>query len=114
MLNQGSAKIRGMSSRTRLVAAALSCLTPWFAAAPRAAAGDLAQIMARGSVRVLAGADEDPAWFSIRKSESPGFEREVLEGFARLHKLRFEAVPVARWRKRSRCCCARRATSWPA
>ena len=27
---------------------------------------------------------------------SPGFEREV-EGFARLHKLRFEAVPVVRW-----------------
>jgi ABC-type amino acid transport substrate-binding protein len=97
VLNQGSAKIRGMSSRTRLVAAALSCLTPSFAAAPRVAAGDLAQIMARGSVRVLAGADEDPVWFSIRKSESPGFEREVLEGFARLHKLRFEAVPVARW-----------------
>ena len=36
-------------------------------------------------------------WFSLRKSESPGFEREVLEGFARLHKLRFEVVPIARW-----------------
>ena len=57
----------------------------------------MAQIRARGSVRVLAAADEDPVWFSIRKSESPGFEREVLEGFARLHKLRFEVVPVVRW-----------------
>ncbi len=65
--------------------------------ATRASTADLAEIKARGTLRVLASADEDPVWFSIRKSEAPGFEREVLEGFARLHKLRFEAVPVARW-----------------
>src|SRR3990172_9256706 len=45
----------------------------------------------------LSAADEDPAWFSLRGGASPGFEREVLEGFARLHKLRFEAVPIVRW-----------------
>ena len=54
-------------------------------------------ILLRGSLRVLAAADEDPAWFSLRGGASPGFEREVLEGFARLHKLRFEAVPIVRW-----------------
>jgi ABC-type amino acid transport substrate-binding protein len=73
----------------------------WFlafvAGTPMAAAADLAQIRARGTLRVLASPDEDPLWFSLRKSESPGFEREVLEGFARLHKLRFEAVPIVRW-----------------
>lgn len=86
-----------MSSRKRLVAAAVgSCLAACVTAAG-AAAADLAEIRKRGSLRVLAAADEDPVWFSIRKSESPGFEREALEGFARLHKLRFDAVPVARW-----------------
>ena len=59
--------------------------------------GDLAEVKARGSLRVLVGADEDPAWFAQRASASPGFEREVLEGFARLQKLSFEVVPVPHW-----------------
>jgi ABC-type amino acid transport substrate-binding protein len=66
-------------------------------AAGRAGAGDLDDLKARGSLRVLVAADEDPVWFSLRPSAAPGFEREVLEGFARLQKLRFEIVPVPRW-----------------
>jgi membrane-bound lytic murein transglycosylase F len=66
-------------------------------AASVAAAGDLAELKARGRLRVLAAADEDPAWFAQRGGPAPGFEREILEGFARVHKLRFEVVPVARW-----------------
>jgi len=65
--------------------------------AAAAVAGDLAEIRTRGSLRVLAAADEDPAWFSQQGGPTPGFEREILEGFARLQKLRFEAVPVPRW-----------------
>jgi len=65
--------------------------------AASATGGDLAAIKARGSLRVLAAADEDPAWFAPHASDSPGFEREVLEGFARVQKLRFETVPVVRW-----------------
>ena len=61
------------------------------------AAGDLAAIRARGSLRVLAAADEDPVWFSQRSGPQPGFEREVLEGFARVQKLSFEVVPVPHW-----------------
>ena len=64
---------------------------------PAAGAADLAEIRTRGSLRVLAAADEDPVWFSRRGGASPGFEREIFEGFARLQKLRFEVVPVARW-----------------
>jgi ABC-type amino acid transport substrate-binding protein len=60
-------------------------------------AADLAEIRAHGALRVLAAADEDPAWFALRPGPSPGFEREVLEGFARVARLRFEVVPVARW-----------------
>jgi ABC-type amino acid transport substrate-binding protein len=62
-----------------------------------ASAGDLAAIRARGSLRVLAAADEDPTWFSQRSGPQPGFEREVLEGFARVQKLSFEVVPVPHW-----------------
>ena len=58
-------------------------------------AADLAEIKARGALRVLAGHDEN--WFSVKPSGPPGFEREVLEGFARLHDLRFEIVAVERW-----------------
>jgi ABC-type amino acid transport substrate-binding protein len=87
-----------MGSRKRLVASAVGAwLAAFVGAAPLAAAADLAAIKARGSLRVLAAADEDPVWFSLRAGPSPGFEREVLEGFARMHKLRFEAVPVVRW-----------------
>jgi ABC-type amino acid transport substrate-binding protein len=63
----------------------------------RAPAADFADIRARGVIRVLAATDENPEWFSMRSSARPGFEREVLEGFARIHKLRFEVVGVAHW-----------------
>jgi ABC-type amino acid transport substrate-binding protein len=66
-------------------------------AAPWAAAADLDAIAARGSLRVLVGAGEEPVWFSVNGGDAPGFEREVLEGFARLHKVRFEAVVVEEW-----------------
>jgi len=56
---------------------------------------DMAEVKARGTLRVLAAHDEN--WFSLEKSGPPGFERDVLEGFARLHGLRFEAVAVERW-----------------
>lgn len=66
-------------------------------ASPLLRAADLPEIRASGALRVLAAVDDDPAWFSLRGGESPGFERDVLEGFARLQKLRFEVVPIARW-----------------
>lgn len=65
-------------------------------AASRVAA-DMAEVRARGVLKVLAAADEDPEWFSVTGKPTPGFEREVLEGFARLHRLRFEVVEVVKW-----------------
>lgn len=62
---------------------------------PRVGA-DLAELQARGSLRVLCS-DESPTWFAVEPGREPGFEREVLERFAGLHKLRFEAVVVKRW-----------------
>jgi ABC-type amino acid transport substrate-binding protein len=65
------------------------------AAASASLAADLAEVKARGALRVLAAHDEN--WFLVTGDGPPGFEREVLEGYARLHGLRFEVVPVVRW-----------------
>jgi len=81
--------------RTRTAAAA-GILALVLAGTP-GLASDLAEIRARGSFRVLASSDEDAAWFSLKGGESLGFEREVLESFARVQKLRIEVVPVTRW-----------------
>jgi ABC-type amino acid transport substrate-binding protein len=73
-----------------------SALAGLLAAGSRAeAAPDLPEIAARGSLRVLVSADEAPEWFALRPALSPGFERELLEGFGRLHHLKLEPVPVA-------------------
>jgi len=61
---------------------------------PAAHATDLPQIRERGSPRVLVSADEHPDWFSFEGGSNPGFEREILEGFARLQRVRLEATPV--------------------
>jgi ABC-type amino acid transport substrate-binding protein len=45
-------------------------------------------------LRVLVAADEMPEMFSFQEKARPGFEREVLEGFCRIHGLTLEVVPV--------------------
>jgi ABC-type amino acid transport substrate-binding protein len=65
------------------------------AAPPAAAAGgDLPQIKARGTLRALTTNEDYPDWFSLKGGADPGFERELLEGFAQLHKLKLEVVFV--------------------
>lgn len=60
-------------------------------------AADLAEVTAAGALRPLVSADEAPEMFSFTPGPAPGFEREILEGFARLHRLRLEPVKVARF-----------------
>lgn len=62
--------------------------------AATASGADLPEVRKRGSLRVLVSADEHPAWFSLDGGTRPGFEREMLEGFARLHRVRLEVVPI--------------------
>jgi len=62
-----------------------------------AVAADLAEVRARGTLRALVSADESPEAFSFKADGPPGFDRELLEGFARVHDLRLEAVPVKRF-----------------
>jgi ABC-type amino acid transport substrate-binding protein len=59
-----------------------------------ASGDDLPGIKARGVLRVIAQKDEAPELFNLRAGE-PGFEREVVDGFAKLHSLTIEPVVMA-------------------
>jgi ABC-type amino acid transport substrate-binding protein len=78
------------------VSAALIGAGAWCAPTP-GQARDLADLKRAGSLRVLVSSDEAPEFFAFDSRSSPGFEREMLEAFARLHALRIEVVPVARF-----------------
>ncbi len=62
---------------------------------PMTNAADLAELKAKGVLRVIAQKDEAPEMFSFASAGDPGFEREMIAGFARLNGLRLEPVPVA-------------------
>jgi ABC-type amino acid transport substrate-binding protein len=69
-----------------LFGAALACASPVHA--------DLKELKARGSIRVIAAQDEQPEMFSFVAGQAPGFEREMAEGFAKLHGLKLEVAQV--------------------
>jgi ABC-type amino acid transport substrate-binding protein len=59
---------------------------------------DLPAVQQRGTLRVLAVVVEgEPEFFANQPGLEPGFDQEVLQGFARLHRLRLEVVPKASW-----------------
>ena len=59
-------------------------------------ASDLAEIKQRGKLRVLV-VDGSPQFFSLTGDGAPGFDREILDGFARLQRIEVEVVRVASW-----------------
>lgn len=64
-------------------------------AAFSAAALDLAEVQQRGTLKVLAVViAEEPQFLSQAPGTPPGFDHEMLEGFARLHKLKVEIVSI--------------------
>lgn len=62
----------------------------------RAGAADLAEVQASGTLRVLV-VDGSPAFLSLKAGGEPGMDREILDGFARLHKLTVKAVEAPTW-----------------
>jgi membrane-bound lytic murein transglycosylase F len=59
---------------------------------------DLAEVKERGVLRVLRmDVRADDEFFPLRPSGPPGFDREVLEGFASLHRLKIVPVTVSTW-----------------
>ena len=61
-------------------------------AAVAARAADLADIKARGTLRVLVSSDEQPEMYAVSPGGAPGFDHEILDGFANLQRLRIETV----------------------
>lgn len=67
-------------------------------AAGPARAADLAEIKGRGVLRVLAMGPRGPDEFlPVNPEPRPGFDREVLEGFASLQRVKLEVIRVAGW-----------------
>lgn len=65
-------------------------------AAVPAWAADLAEIKKRGALRVLAVVDiQEPEFFSLKSQTSPGFDVEVLLGFAKAQKVELKVIPAA-------------------
>jgi hypothetical protein len=61
-------------------------------------------------LRVLVPADEMPEMFSFDAKGQPGFERELVEGFCRIHGLGLDVVQVRDFDQIIPCCSAARAT----
>ena len=59
-----------------------------------ALATDLPEIKARGTLRVIAQKGEAPEMFRFSGAGEPGFEREMVESFARIHEIDIEPVAV--------------------
>jgi ABC-type amino acid transport substrate-binding protein len=57
-------------------------------------AADLQDIKARGTLKVIAQKGEAPEMFRFSGAGEPGFEREMIQRFARIHEIEVEVVPV--------------------
>jgi len=67
------------------------------AAAP-AWPADVAEIKQRGALRVLGVLDtKEPEFFSLKSEASPGFDVEILLGFAKSQKVELKVVPATGW-----------------
>lgn len=78
--------------RTFFAVLALAAVLP-----ARTASADLADIVERGRLRVLVVIDaRRPEFFTLNEA-APGFDREVLQGFAQLHHVTLEPVAVPGW-----------------
>lgn len=71
----------------------------WALLPARAArASEISDLEGRDTLRVLAVISAEETFFvAPRESPRPGFDVEILEGFARLHKLKLDVVPVQGW-----------------
>jgi polar amino acid transport system substrate-binding protein len=59
---------------------------------------DMAEIKKSGRVRVLVNVDvRRPEFFSVSPGSPPGFDQEVLRGFAKVHDIKLEVVTVDGW-----------------
>lgn len=67
------------------------------AAAYPASARDLDVIKARGTLRAVVCETAAQEFYNVGAAGEPGFDREILESFAKIHHLRLEASTVPTW-----------------
>lgn len=73
-------------------------LTLLLTAAAWPAAADLAEVKSAGTLRVIVNLDpRRPEFFANASSPRPGFDQEVLRGFAALHRVSVTPVYVNGW-----------------
>jgi ABC-type amino acid transport substrate-binding protein len=72
----------------------------WVALSGASTAATLDDLKLRGAIRVIAAEGEQPEEFSFKPGAAPGFEREMLESFAKLYSLKLEVVSVKGWDER--------------
>src|SRR5678816_3082145 len=66
--------------------------------AAMAEARDLPDIKKQGHLRVVAVVEErEPEFVSLKPGGAPGFDREILEGFARIQGVGLEFVLAPNW-----------------
>jgi ABC-type amino acid transport substrate-binding protein len=86
-----------MSRWRRAVLVPLALLCIW-ATSVLSREADLPEIKQRNSLRVLVNPDEKrPEFFSIKPGTPPGFDQELLRGFAQLHRVQLEVHTVDGW-----------------
>ena len=61
------------------------------------ATADLAEVKSRGALRVIVVGVRSGDEFFAPAGAQPGFDREVLDGFASLQRVRLVVVPAASW-----------------
>jgi ABC-type amino acid transport substrate-binding protein len=76
------------------VATRLTALAVLLASAP--APADLPALVEKGTLRVLYAPGE-PEFLTVTAASASGFDHDVLAGFAKLNRLKLEAVQVATW-----------------
>jgi ABC-type amino acid transport substrate-binding protein len=72
----------------------VTCVLAFTLVAAVGSSADLEEIQKRGALRVIAQEGEAPEMFRFSGPGEPGFEREMLQGFAALYDLSLEPVPV--------------------
>ena len=77
--------------RWRLALAPLAVLASLFSA-PHLSAADLPEIQTSGSLRVLVVLDAHRREFFALDVKMPGFDREIIEGFAQVRGLKVEVI----------------------
>src|SRR5262245_20786479 len=82
--------MRGWSATTSGLLLSLALATP------ASATDDLDAIRKGGQLRVLV-VEGAPAFLSLAGGSLPGFEREILDGFAKLHGVEVQLVEVPSW-----------------